>query len=268
MTMEPSEEHTQDGKSTSELIHEHLPLARRLASRYAGKGEPLDDLIQVARLGLVNAAQRFDPDRGLEFTKFAVPTILGELRRHFRDSCWAVRVPRGLQELATRVQTTADELSREQGRSPTVREVASRLEISEDEVLEAIEAGSAYSAASLDAPAAKDDPTGPTLGDRLGSEESMIDLVEAKEAAREALSHLPERERRVLTLRYFGDRTQREIAEELHISQMHVSRLLARTLTLLRDHLVDEVELPDSWHDRKPSGLCSTNARTREPHHA
>jgi RNA polymerase sigma-B factor len=257
--MEPSLQHTDRHHATDSLVEEHIPLARRLAHRYAGKGEALEDLIQVAMVGLVNAARRYDPERGTDFARFAVPTILGELRRHFRDSCWAVRVPRGLQELALRVQSTAEVVSREQGRSPTVREIAAALEVSEDEVLEALEAGSAYSATSLDAPAAKDDPSGPTLADQLGDDEPTFDTVEAREATKQALSQLPERERRVLTLRYFGDRTQREIAEELNISQMHVSRLLARTLTQLHDHLVDEVDLPESWSAvREPDRLVSS----------
>jgi RNA polymerase sigma-B factor len=249
--MQPSLQQTQR-EASDRLIEEHLPLARRLAGRYAGRGEPFEDLVQVAMVGLVNAGHRYDPDRGLDFPRFAVPTILGELRRYFRDACWAVRVPRGLQELTLQVQTAADHLSRELGHSPTVTEVAVRLEITEDEVLEALEAGYAYSATSLDAPAAKDDSDGPTLGERLGDEETALDTVEAREAARQALAQLPERERRILTLRYYGERTQREIADELHISQMHVSRLLARTLTQLRDHLVDGANLPSSWTDHAP----------------
>lgn len=237
--------------ATNELVEQHVTLARRIASRYAGRGEPLEDLVQVAMIGLVNAAHRYDPERGTDFPRYAVPTILGELRRHFRDSCWAVRVPRGLQELTLRVQAAGDALTRELGRSPTVAEVADRLEVTEDEVLEALEAGSAYSATSLDAPVLRDDPDGPTLAERLGGEETAIDDIEAREAARQVLAQLPERERRLLTLRFFGNRTQREIAEELHISQMHVSRLLARTLTRLRDHLVEGAQLPPDWENRR-----------------
>lgn len=229
------------------LVEQYVPLARRVATRYVGRGEPVEDLVQVAMLGLVKAAQRFDPARGTDFPRYAVPTILGELRRHFRDSCWAVRVPRDLQELTLRVQAATDYLPGELGRSPTVPEVADHLEVSEDEVLEALEATSAYSATSLDAPALRGDPDGPTIGDRLGTDENAMDTVEAREALRQVLTHLPARERHMLTLRYYGDRTQREIADELHISQMHVSRLLARTLTRLRDHLIDDIDLPREW---------------------
>lgn len=240
-------ESTTDQRAVNALVEQHVPLARRIAGRYAGRGEPLEDLVQVAMLGLVKAAQRFDPAVGNDFPRYAVPTILGELRRHFRDACWAVRVPRGLQELALRVQGSTDQLSRELGRSPTVAEVARLLDVTEDEVLEALEATSAYSATSLDAPAMKAEPDGPTIGERLGDDENMIEGVEAREAVRKVLAQLPPRERRMLTLRFFGERTQREIAEELHISQMHVSRLLTRTLTRLRDYFVDGVQLPEEW---------------------
>ena len=233
--------------TVNELVEEHVPLARRIASRYAGRGEPLDDLTQVAMLGLIKAAQRFDPEVGSEFPRYAVPTILGELRRYFRDACWAVRVPRGLQELTLRLQASNEELARELGRSPTVAEVAALLEVTEDEVLEALDASSAYSVTSLDAPAMKDEPGGPTIGERIGDDETSIEDVEAREAVRKVLAQLPPRERRMLTLRFFGERTQREIADELHISQMHVSRLLTRTLTRLRDYFVEGVDLPKEW---------------------
>lgn len=249
------------GHEVNALVEQHVPLARRIAGRYAGRGEPLEDLVQVAMLGLVKAAQRFDPEVGSDFPRYAVPTILGELRRHFRDACWAVRVPRGLQELTLRVQGSHEQLSRELGRSPTVAEVADLLEVTEDEVLEALDATSAYSATSLDAPAMKDEPDGPTIGERLGDEESMIEGVEAREAVRRVLAQLPARERRMLTLRFFGERTQREIADELHISQMHVSRLLTRTLTRLRDYFVEGVDLPEEWLESP----ISRNGHTTEP---
>lgn len=199
-------------------------------------------------LGLVKAAERYDPDRGTDFPRYAVPTILGELRRHFRDSCWAVRVPRCLQELSLRATDVAEQLTSELGRSPTVAEIAERIGVSEDEVLEALDAASAYSTLSLDAPAVKNQPAGPTVAERLSDDENPLDTVDAKQAVRSVIAQLPERERRMLTLRFFGERTQREIADELSISQMHVSRLLTRTLTRLRAHLVDGVELPTEWH--------------------
>ncbi|HEX6196127.1 MAG TPA: SigB/SigF/SigG family RNA polymerase sigma factor [Jiangellaceae bacterium] len=230
------------------LVEQHAPLARRIAARYNGRGEPLEDLAQVAMLGLVKAAERYDPDRGTDFPRYAVPTILGELRRHFRDSCWAVRVPRCLQELSLRATDVAEQLTSELGRSPTVAEIAERIGVSEDEVLEALDAASAYSTLSLDAPAVKNQPAGPTVAERLSDDENPLDTVDAKQAVRSVIAQLPERERRMLTLRFFGERTQREIADELSISQMHVSRLLTRTLTRLRAHLVDGVELPTEWH--------------------
>lgn len=241
------EQPTPDLQSVDRLIESHTGLARRLAHRYVNRGEPIEDLIQVAMVGLVNAARRYDPERGSDFVRYAVPTILGELRRHFRDACWTVRVPRGLQELTLRVQATDDSMSSELGRSPTGIEIAERLDVSEEEVNAAVDAGHAYSATSLDAPVVSDDPDGPTLGDQIGNNDTATDTVEAREATNEVLAHLPERERRVLTLRFFGERTQREIADELNISQMHVSRLLARTLTRLRDHLVEDAELPQEW---------------------
>jgi RNA polymerase sigma-B factor len=229
------------------LVEQHTPLARRIAARYSGRGEPFEDLAQVAMLGLVKAAERYDPDRGTDFPRYAVPTILGELRRHFRDSCWAVRVPRCLQELSLRAGDVADRLTGELGRSPTAAEIAERMDVSEDEVLEALEASAAYSTLSLDAPAVKNELAGPTVAERLSDDESPLDIIEAKQAVRSVVTQLPERERRMLTLRFFGERTQREIAEELSISQMHVSRLLTRTLTRLRAHLVEGVELPTEW---------------------
>lgn len=228
------------------LVEDHLDLARRVAARYAGRGEPMDDLVQVARVGLVKAAGRFEPERGSDFAAYAVPTMLGEIRRYFRDSCWAVRVPRGLQELSLRVSATTDRLTRELGRSPTAAEVARTLEVSEDEVLEALESSWAYNAASLDAPASADGDA-PTLAERLGEPETSLDDVDARESLRRVVGALPARERRILTLRFFGERTQAEIAQELGISQMHVSRLIARTLARLREHLVDGAPLPVAW---------------------
>lgn len=230
------------------LVEQYAPLARRIAARYSGRGEPLEDLAQVAMLGLVKAAERYDPDRGTDFPRYAVPTILGEIRRYFRDSCWAVRVPRCLQELSLQANNAAEHLAGELGRSPTASEIAERLGVSEDEVLESLAAASAYSTLSLDAPAAGDQPSGPTVAERISDDgDDPLDTVDAKQALRAVIDQLPERERRMLTLRYFGERTQREIADELSISQMHVSRLLTRTLTRLRAHLIDGVELPVEW---------------------
>lgn len=229
----------------AELIESYLPLAQRIAQRYAGRGEPVEDLVQVATVGLIKAARRYDPERGTPFPSYAIPTMVGELRRHFRDMCWAVRVPRGLQELSLRVQGALDRLTRELGRSPTTEEVAQEIGVSADEVLEALETSSAYSAVSLDAPVYDEDM--PSLGDQLGEPEGLLEQIEARESVKRVLASLPARERRILTLRFFGGRTQAEIAREMGISQMHVSRLIARTLARLRDHLVDEAPLPAAW---------------------
>lgn len=242
-------EPTETRRLRNNLVEQYTPLARRIANRYAGRGEPIEDLTQVAMLGLVKAAERFDPDRGTDFPRYAVPTILGELRRHFRDSCWAVRVPRHLQELSLRTNEVADNLTGELGRSPTIEEIAERLDVSDDEILEALDAASAYSTLSLDAPAVKNEPAGPSVAERLTDEDdTSLETVDETQALRSIIAQLPERERRMLTLRYFGERTQREIADELSMSQMHVSRLLTRTLTRLRAYLVDGVDLPAEWH--------------------
>ena len=244
---EDQQEYTQDrARHEARLVADHLDLARRVARRYAGKGEPMDDLVQVARVGLVKAARRYDPERGHDFVSYAVPTMLGEIRRYFRDACWTVRVPRGLQELSLRVSATTDRLARDLGRSPTASEVAAALDVSEEEVLEALESSWAYNADSLDAPVHGGDGS-VTIADRLGDDESPLEDVDARESLRRVLGTLPARERRILTLRFFGERTQGEIAQELGISQMHVSRLLSRTLTRLREHLVDGAPLPDAW---------------------
>lgn len=230
------------------LVEQYAPLARRIAARYRGRGEPPEDLVQVAMLGLLKAAERYEPDRGTEFARYAVPTIMGEIRRHFRDSCWSIRVPRNLQELSLRANDVTNNLIGELGRSPTPAEIAERIGVGEDEVLESLSAARAYSTLSLDAPAASYQPSGPTIAEQISDDGyDPLDAVEARHALRAIVERLPERERRMLILRYFGERTQREIAEELSISQMQVSRLLARTLTLLRAHFVDGVDLPLEW---------------------
>jgi RNA polymerase sigma-B factor len=217
------------------LIEAHLGLAEYLARRFANRGEPLDDLVQVASLGLVKAVERFDPDRGLEFTTFATPTIVGELKRHFRDKGWAVRVPRRVQELHLRVTRVVEDLSLELGRSPTVIEISRRSGITEDEVLEAMDAGSAYRSASLDAGTAdSDDERGQGLLATLGELDADLVRAERRAALGPLLSSLPEREQVMLYLRFYEGLTQSEIAKRLGISQMHVSRLLARSLQQLR----------------------------------
>lgn len=220
----------------AELVKLHLPLVRYFARRYAGRGEPLDDLVQVGSIGLIKAIDRFEPARGLEFTTYASPTVLGEIRRHFRDRTWAVHVTRGLQELTTQVGMTATELTQELGRAPSVAELATRLKEPEERVLEALECSSAHTAHSLDAPTGEDF----TLGDSLGGEDDALTDVEMHESLTPALGRLPERERRILQLRFYGNLTQSQIALQLGISQMHVSRLLSRTLARLREDLLSE----------------------------
>jgi RNA polymerase sigma-B factor len=232
------------------LVVEHLELARKLAYRYAGRGEPVEELVQVAMLGLVQAAKRYDPDRGNGFVPYAVPTILGEIRRYFRDQCWAVRVPRPLHDLYRDILTARDRLSAVLERSPTPAELAEELEVTQDEILRALECGTAYGAASLDAPeagASASEDGGRTLGETIGSEDDELDVVEQREAVRDILNQLPERERRIIVLRYFGERTQAQIADELGISQMHVSRLLSSTIDRIRSAIQSDTPQPLHW---------------------
>ncbi|HUF32915.1 MAG TPA: RNA polymerase sigma factor SigF [Acidimicrobiales bacterium] len=223
-----------DQRLRGELIEAHIGLAEYLARRFANRGEPLDDLVQVASLGLVKAVERFDPGRGLEFTTFATPTIVGELKRHFRDKGWAVRVPRRVQELHLRVTRVIDDLSTELGRSPTIGEIARRAGTTEDEVTEAIEAGSAYRSTSLDAGRTDDDESPGLLG-QLGELDPELGRAERRAALGPLLNTLPEREQIMLYLRFYEGMTQSEIAKQIGISQMHVSRLLTRSLQQLRE---------------------------------
>ncbi|UQX02927.1 RNA polymerase sigma factor SigF [Streptomyces sp. RerS4] len=220
------------------LVRMHLPLVEHLARRFRNRGEPLDDLTQVATIGLIKSVDRFDPDRGVEFSTYATPTVVGEIKRHFRDKGWAVRVPRRLQELRLSLTTATAELSQQHGRSPTVHELAERLGISEEEVLEGLESANAYSTLSLDVPDTDDES--PAVADTLGSEDEALEGVEYRESLKPLLEGLPPREKRILLLRFFGNMTQSQIAQEVGISQMHVSRLLARTLAQLREKLLVE----------------------------
>lgn len=226
---------TGDRAVRNQLITLYAPVADRLARRYASRGEPQDDLVQVARLGLLKAVERFDPTRGVPFEGFATPTITGELKRYFRDSTWSARVGRKAQELNRSVSTAVETLSNELGRAPTLVEVAARLEITRDDVLSALEARNAYRARSLDAVPADDDGT--PLGARLGAEDPDIEQSALRQTLSERISRLGDRERELLHLRFERELTQSQIAEELGISQMHVSRLLRRTLEALRQTL-------------------------------
>ncbi|MEO3975833.1 RNA polymerase sigma factor SigF [Streptomyces sp. CAU 1734] len=222
----------------NQLVRMHLPLVEHLARRFRNRGEPLDDLTQVATIGLIKSVDRFDPDRGVEFSTYATPTVVGEIKRHFRDKGWAVRVPRRLQELRLALTTATAELSQQHGRSPTVHELAERLGISEEEVLEGLESANAYSTLSLDVPDTDDES--PAVADTLGAEDEALEGVEYRESLKPLLEDLPPREKRILLLRFFGNMTQSQIAQEVGISQMHVSRLLARTLAQLREKLLVE----------------------------
>ena len=229
---------SRDRALRDELVTAHMGLAEYLARRFTNRGEPLDDLVQVAALGLLKAVDRFDPERGLEFSTYATPTIVGELKRHFRDKGWAVRVPRRVQELHLRLGSVVSQLSQELGRSPTIGEIANAATVSEEEVLEAIEAGHAYRFTSLDAPSGNDDEL--SLSAELGSEDQALIDSEHRVTLSPLIAQFPPRERTILHLRFFEGLTQSEIAGRLGISQMHVSRLLARALAQLRTQAEDD----------------------------
>jgi RNA polymerase sigma-B factor len=232
------EEYAESGDTAlrDEIVGSQVGLAEYLARRFKNRGEPIEDLIQVALLGLLKAVERFDPSRGLEFSTFATPTIVGELKRHFRDKGWAVRVPRRVQELHLRMGTVVNNLSQELGRSPTIPEIAQRAEVSVDEVLEAMEAGRAYRFSSIDAPAGDDDDRAQSpAAAQLGEDDNGLEEVEQRILLSPLIASLPKREQMIIHLRFFRGMTQSEIAARLGISQMHVSRLLARSLAQLRD---------------------------------
>lgn len=225
---------SRDPKAREVLVERFLPLARQLARRYQRTNEPLDDLVQVASVGLVKAIDRFDPERGTAFSTFAVPTILGELKRYFRDSGWAVHVPRGMQERAMKLDEAVETLHRKLGRSPSTKEVAAQLGQSEEEVLEAMEAQGAYDAVSLEQHRSDDSQSGDTYADKLATEEDQYEMVEYEATIAPTLRALPPRDRVILHLRFSEDLTQSEIAERIGVSQMHVSRLIRRALARLR----------------------------------
>jgi RNA polymerase sigma-B factor len=222
-----------DVAAREELVERFLPLARDLALRYRYTDQPLDDLLQVASLGLLKAIDRFDPDRGAKFTSFAAPTILGELKRHFRDKGWALHVPRDLQERTLAVTRETEALSKRLRRSPNPREVAQALGWPVEDVLEAQQAAGSYEAASLDAPTTREDGESASLVDLMGAEDMAYELIEDRDAIASTWRMLPELERKALELRFVHDLTQREVGERIGYSQMHVSRLLRRALTRL-----------------------------------
>jgi RNA polymerase sigma-B factor len=224
---------TGDRRLRDELVEAHIGLAEYLARRFANRGEPLDDLVQVALIGLVKAVNRFDPNRGVEFSTYATHTIAGELKRHFRDKGWAVRAPRRMQELYLRLSQVVSSLGQQLGRSPTIAELAAETEVSEEEVLEALEAGQAYRFASLDVPKGGNED-GDTLGEGLGEDDPDLAHAETRVVLSPLMAKLPPRQRQIIRLRFFEGLTQSEIASRLSISQMHVSRLLARSVAEMR----------------------------------
>lgn len=223
----------------SEVICSCLPIARRAAARFGGRGENLDDLVQVATIGLIKAVDRFDVGREIPFVHYAMPTILGEIKRHFRDKSWSVRVSRSRQELYLEISRLIPEMAQELGKSPSVADLAGRLGIAESEVLAGIDCGQAHTARSLSTPIGGDED-GAVLADVLGSTDDRLESVADRQALRAALVEVPEREREILMLRFFANMTQSEIADRVGVSQMHVSRLLTRTLADLRTRLLAE----------------------------
>lgn len=224
-----------DRRAKDELIERFLPLAHKLARRYARSSEPYEDLAQVASLGLVKAVERFDPGRGYAFSSLAVPTILGELKRYFRDSSWALHVERGMQERARQVTAAQQTISARTGRPPTVGELAEYVEMSQESVIEALQTAEAYDAISLDAPQASNDDRSASRLDALGEHDDQLELVDEAATVFAAAMHLPVRERQVLYLRFGEDLPQTEIAKRIGVSQMQVSRLLRRSLARLRE---------------------------------
>jgi RNA polymerase sigma-B factor len=223
------------------LVRLHLPLVEHCARRFRNRGEPLEDLVQVGTIGLIKSIDRFDLERGVEFSTYATPTIIGEIKRHFRDKGWAIRVPRRLQELRMQIGTTTAELTQELGRSPTPRELAEAIGCSVEEIIEGIESGNAYSTLSLDAAEDSGEEGGVSMLDMLGLDDVELEHIEIRESIKPLLEALPAREKRILLLRFFRNKTQSEIAAEIGVSQMHVSRLLTRTLDELRASLQESV---------------------------
>lgn len=231
--------HPSREKVRDQVIESWLPLAQHLANRFAGRGEPIEDLVQTATVGLIKAVDKFDPGRGVEFAAYAIPTVIGEIKRHFRDRTWDIRVPRRLQELRLSISEATSTLLQTLGRSPTVTDIAAHIGISEEEVLEGLEGARAYNAVSLSMPTSDGDRA-TELGDMLGSEDGEFELAELRVALGPALAALDQREQKILTLRFYGNMTQSQIADQIGVSQMHVSRLLARALAKLRGHLGED----------------------------
>lgn len=229
-----------DEAARDQLIVSHLNLVRFLASKFKNRGEPLDDLIQVGTIGLIKAIDRFDPERGLEFTTYATPTIMGELKRHFRDKGWSVRVPRRLQELSAKVNQVTDELTVELQRSPSVDEIAAKIGVGAEEILEAMESSGAYTSVSLEAGGSSDDDEAPALIDRFGTEDEDLAASDDRMIIDEAIKDFSPREQEIIRMRFIDGLTQVEIAKKLGVSQVQVSRLLRRTLRKIQDKIDPE----------------------------
>ena len=229
-----------DGEARDQLIVSHLNLVRFLASKFKNRGESLEDLVQVGTIGLIKAIDRFDPDRGLEFTTYATPTIMGEIKRHFRDKGWSVRVPRRLQELSAKVNQASDELTNQLQRSPSVAELADRLGTTVDEVLEAMESSSAYSSVPLEGGGSSDDDESPSVIDHYVTEDADLAASDDRIVLEDAIADFSPREQDVIRMRFVDGLTQVEIAERMGISQVQVSRLLRRTLRRLQDKIDPE----------------------------
>ena len=221
------------------LVRLHLPLVEHCARRFRNRGEPFEDLVQVGTIGLIKSVDRFDTGRGVEFSTYATPTIIGEIKRYFRDKGWAIRVPRRLQELRMQISSATAELTQSLGRAPTPTELAGAIGCTVDDVIEGIESSNAYSTLSLDAGDSGDD-TGMSMLDTMGVDDRGLEHVELRESLKPLLESLPQREKNILMLRFFKNMTQSQIAAEVGVSQMHISRLLNKTLEHLRGSLVDE----------------------------
>ncbi|HWC78469.1 MAG TPA: SigB/SigF/SigG family RNA polymerase sigma factor [Pseudonocardiaceae bacterium] len=235
-----SSSETERDRIRSRLVTEHLPVAEHIARRFRNRGQPEDDLRQVATIGLINAVDRFDPERGNDFLSFAVPTITGEVRRYFRDATWSLRVPRRLKELHTALTSASAQLGQQLGRSPRPSELAAELNVPVEEVYEGLRVGYAYNSESLDESSSGGAEGRLASSSQLGIEDDDLSTVEDREALYPALAKLPEREAKIVVMRFFGNMTQSQIAERVGISQMHVSRLLTSSLQLLREILSEE----------------------------
>jgi RNA polymerase sigma-B factor len=223
------------------LVTLHLPLVEHCARRFRNRGEPFEDLVQVGTIGLIKSIDRFDLERGVEFSTYATPTIIGEVKRYFRDKGWAIRVPRRLQELRAQIGATTAELTQTLGRSPTPRELAESIGCTLEEIIEGIESSNAYSTLSLDATHDNAEDGGVSMIEMLGLDDEELEQIEIRESIKPLLEALPSREKRILLLRFFRNKTQSEIAAEIGVSQMHISRLLNRTLEQLRASLQEPV---------------------------